>query len=89
MVTFGGVCDVAMVDEEAFEVHTGRGTGCPELSQVNWTKIHLSNTAANSVLIYAWNENLEGGWICPTLNEMRYFGRPLRLDAIAGANRAA
>ncbi|MFI7066805.1 hypothetical protein ACIBL3_37800 [Kribbella sp. NPDC050124] len=56
---------------------------------VHWTKTHSPSTAANSVLIYAWNENLEGGWICPTLYEMRYAGRPLRLNAIADALRTA
>ncbi|WP_427884741.1 hypothetical protein ACQHIV_21365 [Kribbella sp. GL6] len=56
---------------------------------VHWTKTHSPVTAANSVLIYAWNENLEGGWICPTLYELRYSGRPLRLDAIANALRTA
>jgi hypothetical protein len=58
-------------------------------SAIHWTKTHSPVTAANSVLIYAWNENLEGGWICPTLYEMRYSGRPLRLDAIANALRTA
>ena len=32
---------------------------------------------ADSVIIYAWNEFSEGGWICPTLNE-----GAARLDAI-------
>lgn len=28
----------------------------------------VSNFKANTVLMYAWNEFTEGGWICPTLN---------------------
>lgn len=39
---------------------------------------------ANSVLIYAWNENAEGGWVIPTLDELRNARCPLRLDAIRG-----
>ncbi len=36
---------------------------------LDWTSRHLSNgTPANTVLIYAWNENDEGGWLVPTLN---------------------
>jgi hypothetical protein len=35
---------------------------------LDWT-VTLSNACpARSVLIYAWNENDEGGWIVPTLN---------------------
>ncbi|MFI7066804.1 twin-arginine translocation signal domain-containing protein [Kribbella sp. NPDC050124] len=54
---------------------------------INWTKTHLPNAAADTVLIYAWNENLEGGWICPTLDEINNSGSVWRLDAIAGVNR--
>jgi len=39
-------------------------------------------TLANTVLIYAWNENAEGGWIIPTASELQTSGYPLRLDAI-------
>lgn len=39
-------------------------------------------TGANTVLLYAWNEFDEGGWICPTLFEIEKEGRPFRLDAI-------
>ena len=39
-------------------------------------------TLANAVLIYAWNENAEGGWIIPTLPELGDGGVPLRLDAL-------
>ncbi|TDD44981.1 hypothetical protein E1286_25360 [Nonomuraea terrae] len=54
---------------------------------ISWSSAHSANNQANAVLIYAWNENLEGGWICPTLHELRDSGRPLRLDAIAGVTR--
>ena len=39
-------------------------------------------TVFNSVIVYAWNENDEGGWIVPTYFELRDSGKPLRLDAI-------
>jgi hypothetical protein len=54
---------------------------------INWTKTHSPNAEADTVLIYAWNENLEGGWICPTLDEVQNPGSVWRLDAIAGVNR--
>jgi len=34
---------------------------------VNWTNSNTSNTLANAVLMYAWNEHDEGGWLCPTV----------------------
>ncbi|MER6523860.1 hypothetical protein [Streptomyces sp. NPDC001508] len=54
---------------------------------IRWGNAHPANTSANTVLIYAWNEFDEGGWICPTLYELRDSGRPLRLDAIAAVPR--
>jgi hypothetical protein len=47
-----------------------------------WNEHHKEATVVNSVLIYAWNEYTEGGWIGPTLFELRDTGRPARLDAI-------
>ncbi|MFF2847558.1 twin-arginine translocation signal domain-containing protein [Streptomyces sp. NPDC058001] len=55
---------------------------------VRWNNSHPSNAPANTVLIYAWNEFDEGGWICPTLSELQEAGRPLRLDAIAKVPRS-
>ena len=55
---------------------------------ISWGTTHPANTPANNVLIYAWNEFDEGGWICPTLHELQDSGTPLRLDAIAGVPRA-
>ena len=49
---------------------------------VKWCKRNVENSPANSVIIYAWNENDEGGWIMPTLKEMEDYGHPVRLDAI-------
>lgn len=47
-----------------------------------YVKAHPEATLANTVLIYAWNENAEGGWIVPTLGELRDAHCPLRLDAV-------
>ncbi len=34
-----------------------------------WTAANPAVCQANAVLMYAWNENDEGGWLCPTLYE--------------------
>lgn len=46
-------------------------------SAINWAQSNPTVDEANAVLMYAWNENDEGGWIQPTL----YSGTD-RLDAI-------
>lgn len=56
-------------------------------SAVSWNNAHPDRASANTVLMYAWNEFDEGGWICPTLFEIKKAGRPLRLDAIAKVPR--
>lgn len=36
---------------------------------VNWVKLRKSSTCPTGViLIYAWNEHDEGGWLCPTVD---------------------
>jgi hypothetical protein len=45
---------------------------------INWLSSHPQNAAPNSILIYAWNEIVEGGWLTPTLYE-----GDARLQAIA------
>jgi hypothetical protein len=44
---------------------------------LEWCRNHPDSARAQTVLIYAWNEFDEGGWICPTLSE-----GTARLDAI-------
>jgi len=46
-------------------------------SALEWNRNNPETGEANAVIIYAWNEFDEGGWICPTLSE----GTD-RLDAI-------
>lgn len=51
-----------------------------------WTMTHREVTPAQTVLIYAWNEHDEGGWLCPT---WRADGTPddRRLQALAAMLR--
>jgi len=44
---------------------------------MDWVEQNPETCAADAILIYAWNEFAEGGWIAPTLSEGR-----ARLDAI-------
>ena len=44
---------------------------------LTWVSSQPASDEANAVLIYAWNENDEGGWLVPTLSE-----GTARLDAI-------
>ena len=49
-------------------------------SALEWNKSNSDAGKANAVIIYAWNEFDEGGWICPTISEGTN-----RLDAIRAA----
>jgi hypothetical protein len=40
---------------------------------IEWTKVNRDLNPANAVIIYAWNEHDEGGWLQPTLGSD---GRP-------------
>ena len=44
---------------------------------ISWINANKSAASANAVIIYAWNENDEGGWLTPTLTE-----GTARLDAM-------
>ena len=37
------------------------------LEAIQWTQSHRALNRANAILIYAWNEHDEGGWLQPTL----------------------
>jgi hypothetical protein len=45
---------------------------------LEWTRNNRDLNPANAVVIYAWNENDEGGWLIPTLGE-----GTARVDAMA------
>lgn len=49
---------------------------------IYWVRKHPDSTPANTVLVYAWNENDEGGWLVPTLSE-----GTARVDALGSAWR--
>ncbi len=51
---------------------------------LDWVRQHPALCPANTLIIYAWNELSEGGWIVPTLDE-----GTARLDAIQRALTAA
>jgi len=44
----------------------------------NWISAHPQSAGVNSILIYAWNELVEGGWLSPTIYE-----GDARLEAIS------
>jgi len=52
-----------------------------------WVEARPESCPAQTVIVYAWNEHDEGGWLCPTLGES---GKPdaSRLEAIARMRRA-
>jgi len=35
---------------------------------LDWTALHREAAPAQALILYAWNENDEGGWLVPTLN---------------------
>lgn len=49
---------------------------------ITWCEANPDTAKARTVLIYAWNEFDEGGWICPTLSE-----GSARLDAVRNVLR--
>ena len=50
---------------------------------LSWNKSHRSSSYPNAVLMYAWNENDEGGWIIPTYDPSNAdTPNTARLDAI-------
>ncbi len=42
---------------------------------VNWVNNNPVTCPANAVLVYAWNEFDEGGWLCPTLQQYEGLAR--------------
>jgi hypothetical protein len=53
---------------------------------MNWVRSQPARCPAQTVIVYAWNEHDEGGWLCPTRGAD---GRPdgSRLEAIAALRR--
>lgn len=63
--------------EQYYEAPQPRELAAHLANALKWCKAHPDAAKAQAVLIYAWNEFDEGGWICPTLSE-----GTVRLDAI-------
>lgn len=58
------------------------------LSGLNWAYGNKKNCPAQSLLIYAWNEHSEGGFICPTMGEAPAYKPNTRLlDELGAAIR--
>lgn len=49
---------------------------------LGWVKSNATNAQANTVIIYAWDEFSEGGWLAPTLSE-----GTARIDALGSVIR--
>jgi phage pi2 protein 07 len=47
---------------------------------LDWVNSHPSIAEANTILVYAWNEHAEGGWLCPTLSN---YGFTDRIDTLS------
>ena len=55
--------------EQYYEAPRPEELACHAGRAVAWCKANPGTAKAGAVLIYAWNEFDEGGWICPTLSE--------------------
>jgi hypothetical protein len=73
---FGGTMD------KYYETATAEQLAAHVHAAVKWTREHAENCPAQAVILYAWNEFDEGGWLCPTLIEgderVRALGRVLK-----------
>lgn len=63
--------------EEYHEPPTAEELAAHLEKALTWCRTNPEAASAQAVLIYAWNEFDEGGWLCPTISEGR-----ARLDAI-------
>jgi hypothetical protein len=53
-------------------------------SAIEWSRQYPESAEANAIILYAWNESDEGGWLVPTKGE-----GAARLDAISAVLKAA
>jgi hypothetical protein len=76
---FGGDVD------RYYECATPEQVAAHIATAAQWTREHRDACPAQAVIIYAWNEFDEGGWLCPTLTEgdarARALGRALEGSA--------
>jgi hypothetical protein len=55
--------------ERYFEAPTPAQLATHVRETVAWVRDHPAVCEADALIVYAWNEHDEGGWICPTLGE--------------------
>lgn len=55
--------------EKYYETATPEQVAAHVRTAVKWVQDHAASCPAQAVVIYAWNEFDEGGWLCPTLTE--------------------
>jgi hypothetical protein len=63
--------------EKYYEQPTPEALGTHLRHAIEWIRSNPDSSPAHAALIYAWNENDEGGWLVPTISE-----GTARLDAI-------
>lgn len=68
--------------EKYYQMPTPQQLTAHLVEAMQWVREKQAQCPAQTVIVYAWNEHDEGGWLCPTLNPD---GSPNteRLDAIA------
>ena len=64
--------------EKYFQMPTPKELAAHIEDAMRWVIAKPDRCPAQTIIIYAWNEHDEGGWLCPTLSE-----GPARLDAIS------
>lgn len=70
--------------ERYFEAPTPAQLAAHIREAVAWVRDHPAACEAEALIVYAWNEHDEGGWICPTLGE-----GDVRVRALERASREA
>jgi len=55
--------------EKYFSLPTPEELAAHLKDAITWTKSRKQVCPAKTVLVYAWNEHDEGGWLCPTLDK--------------------
>lgn len=63
--------------EKCYEAPTPPELAAHVERAVRWTRENAAACPAQAIVIYAWNEHDEGGWLCPTLSE-----GPARIEAL-------
>ncbi|MCX5662162.1 MAG: hypothetical protein NTW19_20995 [Planctomycetota bacterium] len=66
--------------ERYYAAPTPAELGAHIAQAVKWVDKHPAKAPSRAVLVYAWNENDEGGWLVPTLGE-----GTARIEAVARA----